>query len=87
MVRSAVKSEVLGEEGEAGRLRHLRARELEEVGQGLRDVEAAGEALLQARLELVEDVGSSMVTSFVGGSESQAARSPTSWSGRFWNPA
>src|SRR4029450_7848796 len=51
------ETDVLGEELETGALRHFRARDLEEEGQRLRDVEAAGEALLQARLESVEQLG------------------------------
>ena len=50
----AREPEVLGDEREAGALCDLGARELEEVRQRLRDVEATGEALLHARLEAVQ---------------------------------
>ncbi len=48
---------MLGEELEPGALRHLRAGDLQEERQALRDVQAPGEALLQARLEPVEELG------------------------------
>src|SRR5439155_3396086 len=48
---------VLGYPGEAGSLRHLRTRELEELGERLRDVQPAVEASLHTPLELVELLG------------------------------
>src|SRR5262245_64948453 len=51
------EAEIPGEELEAGGLGHAGARELEEERKRLRDVQAAGELLLQTRLEPVEHVG------------------------------
>ena len=51
-----VEAEVRSDERHPRALRHLRARELEEVRERLGDVEAPVEARLHARLEVVERV-------------------------------
>ena len=53
----AGKAEVIGEEREAGCLRHVRRGELEEVRQRLRDVEATVETLLHALFQSVQHLG------------------------------
>ena len=81
------EAELLGDEGEAAAFRDRRARELEEVGQRLGDVEALAEALLQARTQDVEPVGVVDDDELRRRPLDPVEEGPTSCSGMLWKSA
>ena len=86
--RSSEMPSCCGDERDARPLRHRGVAELEEVGEGGRQEEAIAERRRRApRGAPGSSAGSATATSFVGGCVSQAARSPTSSTGRCWKSA